>query len=242
MDWQDHMKRVAVNWLSKGDLSISMEPKMLMLFGNPDLLNEDQLLSRFESVAPVGVLYRGIYSGKAPTLCRPLFGAPIVAMYLEVAVLLGVKKIVACGYVGGVLRDIDVGSYVILSSAYGLDGCTQNYSPKDPCCLSSESLTSRLCQFSNLRGARYAVGSMVSIDTPMLEDDAMISDFKNKGYLAVDLGTACLYAVGTRLGLEVASIHIVSDSPGQKEEDKGLLHEASFAEQVDIALHAPVRN
>ena len=236
MDWQDHMKQVAVNWLSKGDVSISLEPEMLMLFGNPDLLQEDQLTSLFECVTPVGVFYRGIYKGRALTYCRPLFGAPIVAMYLEVAALLGVKKIVACGYVGGVLKDIDVGSYVIPSGAYGLDGCTLNYSPEGPFSSSSESLTSRLCRASDRRGARYAVGPIVSIDTPMLENDAMIRDFDSKGYCAIDLETACLYAVGTQLGLQVASIHIVSDSPGQKEVDQELHHEASLVEQVEIAI------
>ena len=236
MDWQDHMKQVAVNWLSKGDVSISLEPEMLMLFGNPDLLQEDQLISLFECVTPLGVFYRGIYKGRALTYCRPLFGAPIVAMYLEVAALLGVKKIVACGYVGGVRKDIDVGSYVIPSDAYGLDGCTRNYSPERPFSPSSESLTSRLCRFSDRRGARYAVGPIVSIDTPMLENDAMIRDFESNGYFAVDLETACLYVVGTRLGLQVASIHIVSDNPGQKEVDKELHHEASFVEQVEVAI------
>lgn len=242
MDWHDHMKQVAVNWLSKGDDSISLEPEMLMLFGNPDPLQEEQLFSPFSRVTSEGVFYRGIYEGRALTFCRPLFGAPIVAMYMEVAALLGVKKVVACGYAGGVLRDIDVGSYVIPSAAYGLDGCTRNYSPEEPFSPSSDSLTSGLRQFSDLRGARYAVGPIVSIDTPMLEDNAMISDFQDRGYLAVDLETACLHAAGTRLGRQVASVHIVSDNPEQKEEDKGLLHEASFAEQVEIALHALVRN
>lgn len=236
MDWQDHMKQVAVNWLSKGDGSISLGPEMLMLFGNPDLFQEDQLTSLFECVAPVGVFYRGVSKGRALTYCRPLFGAPMVAMYLEVAALLGVRKIVACGYVGGVAKDVDVGSYVIPSSAYGLDGCTRDYSPEASLARSSESLTSRLCRISDLRGARYTVGPIVSIDTPMLESDAMISDFGSRGYRAIDLETACLYAVGTRLGLEVAAIHIVSDSPGQKEVDEELHHEAQFAEQVEIAI------
>ena len=81
------------------------------------------------------------------------------------------------------------------------------------------------------------MGPIASIDTPMIENDAMIRDFERKGYLAVDLETACLYAVGTQLGLEVACIHIVSDSPGQKDVDKDLRHEASFVEQVEIAIH-----
>ena len=236
MDWQDHMKQVAVNWLSKGDLNISLEPEMLMLFGNPDLFQEDRLTALFECITPVGVFYRGVSQDRTLTYCRPLFGAPIVAMYVEVAALLGVRKIVACGYVGGVAKDINVGSYVIPSSAYGLDGCTRSYSPETTVARSSESLTSRLCRISDARGASYAVGPIVSIDTPMLESDAMISDFGSRGYRAIDLETACLYAVGTRLGLEVAAIHIVSDSPGQKEADDDLHHEASFAEQVEIAI------
>lgn len=236
MDWQDHMKRVAVNWLSKGGPNISLEPEMLMLFGNPDLFQEGQLISFFDSVTPVGVFFRGTHKGRALTYCRPLFGAPIVAMYTEVAALLGVKKIIACGYVGGVLKDIDVGSYVIPSGAYGFDGCTPNYTGDEPFATSSESLTSSLSRFSELHGARYAVGPIASIDTPMLENDAMITDFERKGFLAVDLETACLYAVGAQLGLQVASIHIVSDSPGQKDVDKELRHEASFVEQLGIAF------
>ena len=102
------------------------------------------------------------------------------------------------------------------SGAYGLDGCTRNYSPEDSFSPSSESLTSRLCRLSDRRGSRYAVGPIVSIDTPLLENDEMIRDFENKGYFAVDLENACLYVVGTRLGLQVASIHIVSDSPKTK--------------------------
>lgn len=238
MDWQDHMKQVAVNWLSRGDVSISLEPEMLMLFGNPDLFQEDQLTSIFDHVTPQGVFYRGTYRGRALSYCRPLFGAPIVALYVEVAALLGVKKIVACGYVGGVLKDVDVGSYVIPSGAQGLDGCTRAYSPESLFSPSHDSLTSKLCRLSDSRGARYAVRPIVSIDTPMLENDAMIRDFDSKGYYAIDLETACLYGVGTRLGLQVASIHIVSDSPGQKEVDKELLHEASFVEQIEIAIHA----
>ncbi len=236
MDWQDHMKQVAVNWLSKGDPNISLEPEMLMLFGNPDLFQEEQLLGLFGSVTPVGVFCRGTYEGRTLTYCRPLFGAPIVAMYAEVAALLGVKKVIACGYVGGVLKDIDVGSYVIPSGAYGFDGCTRNYTADEPFTASSESLTSSLSRVSDRNGARYAVGPIASIDTPMLENDAMIRDFERKGYLAVDLETACLYAVGAQLGLEVAGIHIVSDSPERKDVDKELRHEASFIEQVEIAI------
>ena len=236
MDWDEHIKQVAVNWLSKGDDNISLEPDLLMLFGNPDLFQEDQLTSLFDHVSPVGVFFKATYSGGSLSYCRPLFGAPIVAMYLEVAARLGVKNVVACGYVGGILADIEIGSYVVPSVAHGLDGCTRNYSPA---CLrfpSYEVLTSRLCTLLDRQEAKYTVGSIVSIDALMLENDAMIEDFVRKRYCAVDLETACLYALGAKLGLNVASIHIVSDSPGQKLIDRHLHHEASFPEQIKVAI------
>ena len=236
LDWNEHIKQVAVNWLSKGEDNISLEPDMLMLFGNPDLFQENQLISLFEHISPVGVFFKGTYGGCSLTYCRPLFGAPIVAMYLEVAARLGVKNIVACGYVGGILADIEVGSYVVPAVAYGLDGCTRNYSPD---CLSFPSygaLTSRLCTLLDRQKAKYTVGSIVSIDALMLENDALIEDFARQRYCAVDLETACLYALGARLGLNVASIHIVSDSPGQKLIDRHLHHEASFPEQLKVAI------
>lgn len=242
MDWQDHMKQVAVNWLTRGDSSISLDAEMLMLFGNPDLFQEDEFTDHFDRISPMGVFNRATYMGKTLTYCGPLFGAPIVSMYVEVAALLGVKKIVACGYVGGVLKDIDVGSYVIPSGAVGLDGCTRSYSSGHHMFASSESLTSILCRTADQFGSQYAVGNIVSIDALMLETDAMIKGFASTGYLGIDLETACLYAVGSRLGLQASSIHIVSDSPAQKEIDSDSCHNASFADQVKIAINSLLRS
>ncbi len=238
MDWQEHIRQVAVNWLSKGDDGLSLEPEMLMLFGNPDLFQEDQFTAIFEGIESSGVFFRGRFKGNPLTFCRPLFGAPIVAMYTEVAALLGVKKIIACGYVGGVAEDLGVGSYLVPSSANGLDGCTRSYSPNNGLARSSESLMSKLCGNLDRCSATYSVGPIVSIDTLMLENDVMVESFARDGYYAIDLETACLYAVANRSGVQAASIHIVSDSPRHKDIDEQLRHEASFVEQIEIATRA----
>ena len=238
MDWQEHIRQVAVNWLSKGDDSLTLEPDMLMLFGNPDLFQENQFNALFESIEPAGVFLRGIFKGKALTFCHPLFGAPIVAMYTEVAALLGVKRIIACGYVGGVADELGVGSYLVPSTAYGLDGCTRSYSPDKGLSCSSESLNSRLCKTLDSYSAEFSLGPIASIDPLMLENDAMVEAFAREGYYAIDLETACLYAVAERMGVQAAGIHVVSDSPRRKDIDRELRHEASFVEQIEIALHA----
>ena len=51
-------------------------------------------------------------------------------------------------------------------------------------------------------GAQFQSGKIVSIDALMLEDDRMIQNFKEQGFQAVDLETACLYSLGAHLGMQ----------------------------------------
>jgi purine-nucleoside phosphorylase len=86
------------------------------------------------------------------------------------------------------------------------------------------------------RSVKYQSGRIVSIDALLLEDDAMILDFQKLGFCAIDLETAVFYALGLKLGLNVAAIHIVTDNPVTRKIDPEKVHEASFVEQIQIAL------
>ena len=162
----------------------------------------------------------------------------MVAMYTEVLPELGVENIVACGYVGGLGANMDIGSYMIASAATGLDGCTRERFPEHTSFEASAAVTAALRKVMEKSGAQSRSGKIVSIDALMLEDDRMIEDFVNRGFQAVDLETACLYSLGAHLGMQVASLHIVSDSPARKLIDRARHHEASFAEQVKVAVAA----
>jgi purine-nucleoside phosphorylase len=72
----------------------------------------------------------------------------------------------------------------------------------------------------------------------MLETDDMVQDFQKQGFSCVDLETACFYALGLKLGLNVAAIHIVTDNPVKKMIDQEKFHEASFTEQIHTALRS----
>lgn len=226
-----------LSWLSKGE-TFRLDEGFLMLLGNPSLFQRDELKALLERERRSGVFHQAWFRGYRVSFCPPLFGASAVAMYTEAIARMGVKRIVACGYVGGIAPDLEIGSYVICSAAVGLDGCTAGYGMSGKQVEGSRSLSERLGQLLARRSAKYGSGTVVSIDNLMMEDDDMIRGFSERGYAAVDLETACLFALGEILDLEVAAFHIVSDHPQRKKLDSGQYHEASFAQQMEIALNS----
>ena len=238
MNWQEHMKQNAKNWLTRNNDDIALDANFLMPFGNPYLFQQESFVSLFSNISQAGVFYRATYKGLSVSYCYPLFGAPAVAMYVEVLSLLGVKNIVGCGYVGGISPSMEIGSYVVPSAACGLDGCSRSYYPYRFIFPSSPSLTNELCSLLKDQGVKYQVGQIVSIDALMLEDDIMIKDFADQMFCCVDLESAILYALGEKFSLNVSSVHIVSDNPSRKLIDEERYHEASFLNQIDLALSA----
>ncbi len=238
MNWRVQMRENAILWLTRGDRSVALNPCFLMLLGNPHLFRSAELDGLLTDHRPAGVFGSACIDGRPISYCKPLFGAPAVAMYLEVAVALGARSVIGCGYVGGLDADMEIGSYVVPDSACALDGCTRAYEPALSSAMrfdADRELTSGLASALERRGAAYRVAPIVSIDALMLEDDAMVAAFASSGLRCLDLETACLYALGARLEIPVAALHIVSDNPVRKAIDPERHHEAAFREQILVA-------
>lgn len=238
MDWKKHMMDNVLNWLLQDKRNVTLGKNFLMLFGNPYLFQKDKFMRLFSNIEKVGVFYKATYKEMNIAFSQPLFGAPMTSMYVEILSEIGIENIIACGYVGGLTEDAEIGSYVIATSACGMDGTTKSYFPYRCTFPSTGFLIQALRDALRNRAVKYELGPIVSIDTLMLEDDKMISDFKQQKFCCMDLETACLYALGFRRELNVSSIHVVSDNPGKKIIDEEGFHEGSFIEQVEIALSA----
>jgi uridine phosphorylase len=235
------MHENARTWLTRGDRTVTLNPHFLMLLGNPHLFQKAALDGILTDPRSAGVFGSGCIDGRPISYCEPLFGAPAVAMYLEVAAALGARRIIACGYVGGLDADMEIGSYVLPDSACALDGCTRAYVPSassDTRFHADPGLIANLEVRLEQRCAAFRIAPIVSIDALLLEDDAMIARLTANGLRSVDLETACLYALGERLGLPVAALHIVSDNPVRKVIDPERHHEAAFREQLLVAAAA----
>src|SRR5262245_59219173 len=96
-NWRAHMRDNAINWLTRGDRTIALNPCFLMLFGNPHLFQSSEFDDLLTDHRTAGVFGSGCMAGQPISYCKPLFGAPAVAMYGEVAAVLGAERMVACG-------------------------------------------------------------------------------------------------------------------------------------------------
>jgi purine-nucleoside phosphorylase len=238
MNWKEHMRDNVRNWLLQDKLEAKLNKNFLLLFGNPYLFQRNKFMSLFDSFEKVGLFYNATHEGNTVSFTEPVFGGPMTSMYVELLPDLGVENIIACGYVGGLTEKAEIGSYVIPTSACAMDGSTRSYYPSRKRFHSTEWLNQIIRDILHERSAKYEHGPIISIDALLVEDDAMVEDYMQKGFCAIDLETACFYALGSRLGLNVAAIHIVTDNPVAKKIDPEKFHEASFVEQIQIALEA----
>jgi purine-nucleoside phosphorylase len=148
----------------------------------------------------------------------------------------GVRNIIACGYVGGIAPEASIGSYGLVTSAAGLDGTSGSYGMGGRDIRASEGIVNALREIVKARGVACHSAPIASIDALLLEDDRMIGELRSQGYGFIDLETACLFALAQERNAAAAALHIVTDNPTRKAIDAASSHEASFNEQVRLAL------
>ncbi len=238
VDWKEHMRNNVRNWLLQDKFGAKLNESFLLLFGNPYLFQRTKFMSLFDNVEKLGLFYNATYKGGMVSFTEPVFGGPMTSMYVELLPDLGVKNIIACGYVGGLTEKEEIGSYFIPTSACGMDGSTRSYYPLQNMFIPTESMLQLLVGVLDEHSVKFECGPIISIDALLLEDDVMVQDYRRKGFCAIDLETAIFYALGLKLGLNVAAIHIVTDNLVAKMIDPEKFHEASFIEQIQASLEA----
>ena len=240
MSDQPFIRETAYHWLLGDRLPGCLPEGLLLLFGNSDLYRPEGILSPLEKVERIGGFFTGLYGGQPVAFTTPKFGAPIVAMLLEVAALAGVRRVVGIGYVGGLQPDVRIGDLFVPTRALSLDGTTAAYfGPRhesEPAAALAEELQRR----ASAAGVGVSHGTVVSIDALMLETAEQIQEWREAGYSAVDLETACLFAVGAHVGLSCAALHIVSDNQVIRDLDRERKHHVAREEQVTMGVEAVV--
>lgn len=262
--WQQHIRAMAYRWLLGSRPPGCLPPAMLMLLGNPDRYRRAEVEAVLGEPRREGVFRVGSFEGTPLAFTTPRFGGPATAMYLEVAAVAGVRRVVALGYTGGLHPKTVVGTAFVAREALGLDGTTLAYQrgsalallnvgsavtsvqpapdaegaiaprvwPADP------DLSTALEDALDAADLSWTAGRMATIDAILLEDDALVTALAARGCAALDMETACLYAVCQRLGIAVSSVHLVSDSPYLRDVNPAGLHLAAYPQGLAVAARA----
>lgn len=155
-----------------------------------------------------------INNGKIGILAGWGFGAPALVTKLEQLIELGVKKIVAIGLAGSLVKDHKIGDFVISRKALAEDGVSHLYLPENVVFASAdEELVRRWNQFS----IEQALPNFHDIPTwsfPAIfrETPRAIKRVKALGCGLVEMEAATLYAIGQDKNVQTLSLFVISDT------------------------------
>ena len=141
-------------------------------------------------------------------------GAPQAVDTIETLAVLGVKRVVTVGMCGGFSEQVAVGDILVPDKAFVEEGTSLHYYEQIDFARPDEQLFEQL---KKIPGAK--VLPIVTTDAVYRQTFYKEQLWREKGAVAVDMETSALWSVGKFLGLQVASVLMISDRHPLREGD-----------------------
>lgn len=141
-------------------------------------------------------------------------GAPQAVDTIETLAVLGVKRVVTVGMCGGFSEQVAVGDILVPDKAFVEEGTSLHYYEQIDFAQPDEQLFEQL---QKIPGAK--VLPIVTTDAVYRQTFYKEQLWREKGAVAVDMETSALWSVGKFLGLQVASVLMISDRHPLREGD-----------------------
>lgn len=155
-------------------------------------------------------------------------GCPSAAIVLEALHRAGVKNAVRIDFVGGLVKNIDVGDIIVADSAFKGDGTTRHYMEGDRIEANPE-LTNLLIKKSKEYGKEIFSGPVWTTDILFGGSPKLYMEAAEKGCIGVDMECSAIFTLGKIYNLKTAAIMVVSDRPGT---EKSFWNVEKFASKI----------
>jgi uridine phosphorylase len=126
---------------------------------------------------------------------HPGVGAPLAAAFLEEAIALGARKVVACGGCGTLSPDIRAGDVVLPSAAVRDEGTSFHYAPPSRVIEADADALAVAKSVLEQRGQPFCVGKVWTTDAIYRETRAKVQRRLGEGCLVVDMEASAFFAV-----------------------------------------------
>ena len=133
-------------------------------------------------------------------------GAPQAVDTIETLAVLGVKRVVTVGMCGGFSEQVAVGDILVPDKAFVEEGTSLHYYEQIDFARPDEQLFEQLKKIPEAK-----VLPIVTTDAVYRQTFYKEQLWREKGAVAVDMETSALWSVGKFLGLQVASVLMISD-------------------------------
>ncbi len=138
------------------------------------------------------------------------YGAPAMAMKLEVLIALGVKEVVFIGLAGSLQEEVQPGDICVCSEALCDDGTSPCYTTTETA-LPNKMLLGKLTKSLQADKRNFHIGRNWTTDAIFRETKAEIKHYQQKDVLTVEMETAAFYAVCQKRKVRGVAAYGISD-------------------------------
>lgn len=175
-----------------------------------DLEVKNDLKANNSTMAPDSV-YELVYKGKKINIIYPGMGAPLAAATLEELIGLGGRKFIACGGAGVLDKNINVGHFIIPTSAVRDEGVSYHYLAPGREVKSSPKAVNSIIETLEEKNIKYTTGKTWTTDAIYRETSEKIKMRQLEDCLTVEMEAAAFFAVAKFRNVEFGQILYAGD-------------------------------
>jgi uridine phosphorylase len=171
--------------------------------------------------------------GKSIAVMHPGVGSALAAGFMEEAISIGGRKLIACGGAGVLRKDLTLGRLIVPTSAVRDEGASYHYlSPGREVKPHPQALAAVRRTLAR-HGIPFVAGKTWTTDGLFRETPAKINLRRAEGCVSVEMECAAFFAVGKFRKVKFAQIlYSGDDLSGEKHQDRGWLRQATTRERI----------
>jgi uridine phosphorylase len=211
--WVEAFRETAAGWLLGPEDSRTGLPRVIVLpMENPDVYDASWIGEHARDLQQVSTVTLGTVGDTRIAFSSPKFGAPAVAMAVDVFAKAGFNAVVGIGFCGGLQPDVKCGELVLPCSAVRDEGASHNYGPADHAAECSPKAAEVVNACAAELGIDLRLGPVWTTDGILRETRDKVGRHHSLGCLGVDMETAALYTVASAMGMDAVAILVASDN------------------------------
>ena len=151
---------------------------------------------------------------------HPGVGAPLAAAFLEEAIVLGARKVVAVGGCGTLSPTVGAGDVVVPTEAVRDEGTSFHYVPPSRTISADAEGVKAATTLLDERGVPHQAGKVWTTDAIYRETRATVARRRDEGCLVVEMEAAAFFAVARFRGIRFAQLLYGGDDLSGEEWDE----------------------
>lgn len=201
------------DWLKAIDLRQSDIPESFIIHGEWEYgenINIWKEIFQNKVISPKWNTIIGEYKNEKIGFSN-VFWAPVAGLIVHQFSIMGTKKFIQTGYMGGLSNSIKYGDIFIVTEAKMLDGVSQWYWPERSTIKADEELVNKAINYCEKKKYSYVTGKIISTSAMLVETNDLVRGWAEDGYLGVDGETAATFAIAKKFDKKSISLLNISD-------------------------------